>query len=71
MEIRVTEIRKGDRLNTMPGESGWTAISDAETIEGEPSVVAVDVQYKPDGGLGTREWLDPNIHVNIKREGHL
>lgn len=61
MEIKVEEIRKGDRF-VSGGRHFWTATADAEVADGD---VTVAVQHR-DGGMDVRGW-DPGTMIGIER----
>lgn len=63
-QIAVKDIRKGDRLPAAGGHTGWTAENDAHTVSG---VTMCEVQYHPDGGLGVREWDNPDLILMLER----
>jgi hypothetical protein len=64
-ELAVKDIRKGDRLPSAGGHTGWTAQDDAHTVSG---VTMLQVQYHPDGGLGVREWDNPELKLMLERD---
>lgn len=67
MDVQVQHVQEGDRFGG-PGEPGWVAVEDAVTDGHEPTTTMVRVQFKPDGGLGYREWDNPAHTITIERE---
>ena len=60
--VTVKNIREGDSF--VRDGNGWTATADAVTHAGQ---VSVQVQYVPDGGIGYREWDDPEMVLEVER----
>lgn len=63
MKVKVSELKKGDVFAPEQG-AGWTAVGDAVTAAG---VATCRVQYTGDGGIGTREWVDPDFELIVER----
>jgi hypothetical protein len=63
MQLAVENIKKGDVFDR---PNGWEAVADA--LIASDGNVLLDVRYMTDGGLGTREWDDPSMVLEIRRD---
>lgn len=62
VKVKVCDIKKGDEFVSVG--AGWLAVADAEFMA---LGACVRVQYKPDGGMGVREWDDANHEIKVTR----
>lgn len=60
--IKVREIKAGD---VFPGPGGWVARKDAWTPF--DSHTQAEVMFR-DGGIGIREWMNPDHELQVERE---
>lgn len=60
IQIAISEIKQGDIF----GSGDWVALEDASNLHDR--YCSVKVQYR-DGGVGMREWEDPNHQIEVER----
>lgn len=62
IQIAISEIKQGDIF----GSGEWVALEDASNLHDQ--YCSVKVRYR-DGGVGMREWEDPNHQIEVERVG--
>lgn len=67
VSVMVRDLKAGDRFRNSPdGHEGWAALADAVWVTASDKV-RCEVQYLPDGAVGSRTWDDASKMLTVER----